>query len=198
MIGRFTVAPVVVAVLGFGVPSASPAVVVASVAAPTPATLVASDIPPGTTLTVPAEVFPDPDITAEVQDLVFSEANLDGSLVDVGGRRFRLDADVLFAFDRSDLTPMADAVLGDLATRLRRSGATRLRVDGYTDAVGEAAYNLALSRRRADAVGARLRDLLGRAVTITATGHGEDDPVASNDTREGQAHNRRVTVAILN
>lgn len=197
MIGRFTAASTV-AVLGFGVLLASPAVVGASADAATPTASVSSDLPPGTTLTVPAEVFPDPDLTAEVHDLVFSEANLDGSLVDVGGRRFRLDADVLFAFDRSDLTPKANAILGELATRLRQAGATRLGVDGYTDAVGEAAYNLELSRRRAEAVGERLRDLLGRAVTITPTGHGEDDPIASNDTRAGQAHNRRVTIAILN
>lgn len=142
------------------------------------------------------DVFPVDDLVGEVQDLVFTEANLDGSLVGEDGRRFRLAADVLFAFDSADLGPRADAILGDLIDRLRAAHATRVRVDGYTDSVGESAYNIALSHRRADAVAARIRSALP-GIAVTAAGHGEDDPIADNATSVGQALNRRVSVTVL-
>ena len=57
--------------------------------------------------------------------------------------------------------------------KLRAAGATRVRVDGYTDSVGEAAYNLTLSRQRAAAVADRLRAALGTGARLTVRGHGE-------------------------
>ncbi|MEI2779019.1 MAG: OmpA family protein [Tetrasphaera sp.] len=166
---------------------------------PSSAVAVAADGsgPPSVAITTVPEVFPVEEISGAVDDLVFTEANLDGSLIDEGGTRFRLDANVLFAFDKADLTPKAGAVLDDLVARLTKNGATRLRVDGYTDNVGDAAYNLSLSKRRAEAVRARLADDLGEEVAVTAAGHGEDDPIADNATKEGQAKNRRVTVTVL-
>lgn len=148
-------------------------------------------------ITVVPEVFPVEILTPVVQDLVFTEANLDGSLVDEGGTRFRLDANVLFAFDKADLTPKAGAVLDDLTARIRKARAARLRVDGYTDNVGDPAYNLQLSRRRADAVRDHLARALGPGVSIATAGHGEQDPIADNATTAGQAKNRRVTVTVL-
>ena len=131
---------------------------------------------PGITLTTPLTVTPDvfaePNIHGDVQGLVFREANLDGSLIVTGGRRFELAADVLFAFDASSL-----------------------RIDGYTDSTGDAAYNQGLSQRRADAV---RRGLLATsdALTIVARGHGEADPVADNATDSGRQQNRRVTITV--
>ncbi|CCI52086.1 exported hypothetical protein [Nostocoides jenkinsii Ben 74] len=154
---------------------------------------------PGITLTTPLtvtpDVFADPDIHGEVQDLVFREANLDGSLITTGGRRFELAADVLFAFDSADLSPKAEAVLADVAKRLAAVDASSLRIDGYTDSTGDAAYNRGLSQRRADAV---RRGLLATsdALTIVARGHGEADPVADNATDSGRQQNRRVTITV--
>ena len=136
------------------------------------------------------------DIPAEVQTLVLPTANLDGSLTDIDGKRFRLDANVLFRFDESDITPKGEAALAELVGKLEAAKATRVRIDGYTDDVGETAYNLRLSQRRADAVRDRLEAALGGKVTVTSAGHGEQNPVASNETKAGQALNRRVTVVV--
>jgi outer membrane protein OmpA-like peptidoglycan-associated protein len=76
-------------------------------------------------------------------------------------------------------------------------------VTGHTDATGEDAYNLDLSRRRAEAVAAwlRARPELG-GWTFTVAGKGEAAPVAPNsrpdgsDDPEGRARNRRVEVTI--
>lgn len=160
----------------------------------------ASGAPTAPPVVVPAEGTPAQlpvlDITAEVQTLVLPTANLDGSLTDIDGKRFRLDANVLFRFDESDITPKGEAALAELVGKLEAAKATRVRIDGYTDDVGETAYNLRLSQRRADAVRDRLEAALGGKVTVTSAGHGEQNPVASNETKAGQALNRRVTVVV--
>jgi outer membrane protein OmpA-like peptidoglycan-associated protein len=68
-------------------------------------------------------------------------------------------------------------------------------VDGYTDSTGDAQYNLGLSQRRAQAVADYVKSQgvsLGDRFAIH--GYGEADPVASNDTNEGRAQNRRVVL----
>ena len=114
-----------------------------------------------------------------------------------------LAADVLFAFDKADLSPRAPAQLQRAADLIRQGGAGRVRVAGYTDSVGEDAYNLALSERRAAAVVAWLSAEGGiDAARLVAEGRGEADPVAPNagtegdDYPEGRAMNRRVTITI--
>jgi outer membrane protein OmpA-like peptidoglycan-associated protein len=134
------------------------------------------------------------DLSAPVQPLVFTEGTADGALVAIGTQDIRLAADVLFAFDRADLTPRARQLLDDAAARVRAAKATRLAVTGFTDSVGTPSYNLALSRRRADAVAAALRTRLGTGVAVSATGAGETRPIADNATKAGQALNRRVEV----
>ena len=114
-----------------------------------------------------------------------------------------LAADVLFAFDKADLSPRAPAQLQRAADLIRQGGAGQVRVAGYTDSVGEDAYNLALSERRAAAVVAWLSAEGGiDAARLVAEGRGEADPVAPNagtegdDYPEGRAMNRRVTITI--
>jgi outer membrane protein OmpA-like peptidoglycan-associated protein len=140
--------------------------------------------------------FPVEDVSGEVQDLVFPEASADGAVVDEGDGGYLLASDVLFAFDRADLTARARAEITRIAGELkdRAGGAGRVSVTGHTDAVGDAAYNLGLSRRRAEAVRAELARLLGPQVRVTATGRGEQEPVADNRTKAGQALNRRVEI----
>ena len=67
------------------------------------------------------------------------------------------------------------------------------KIDGYTDSVGSDSYNMGLSQRRADSV-MKYLESKGASLTgrFTATGYGESNPVASNDTEEGRAQNRRV------
>lgn len=113
-----------------------------------------------------------------------------------------LSSDVLFAFNRSTLTATAQQTINRLAGRLRSRGAGSIHVDGYTDSVGSAAYNLGLSRRRASAVQRALRAALGGSgsLQIVTRGHGEADPVAPNekdghDNPAGRAQNRRVVIS---
>jgi outer membrane protein OmpA-like peptidoglycan-associated protein len=135
------------------------------------------------------------DIVAPVEDLIFSEGSLDGALTDTGHREFRLAADVLFAFDKADLTPRARALLAQVSGTMREQRAAAVTVTGYTDAVGKPAYNLGLSRRRAQAVATALGAGLP-GVRITPAGLGEGRPVATNDTPAGRALNRRVEIRI--
>lgn len=114
-----------------------------------------------------------------------------------------LAADVLFAFDKADLSPQAPAQLQRAADLIRQGGAGSVRVVGYTDSMGEDAYNLDLSQRRAASVVAWLSTAGGiDAARLVAEGRGEADPVApnagseGNDYPEGRAMNRRVTITI--
>ncbi len=70
-------------------------------------------------------------------------------------------------------------------------------VEGHTDSYGSDAANLALSRKRAEAVRDYLTNELGvPAFRISAVGYGETRPIASNDTEEGRARNRRIDIRI--
>lgn len=156
-----------------------------------------TSLPPDHTLPVEDLTATAEDLTATAEDLAFSESSADGSVTDTGHRQFRLAADVLFAFDKATLTPRANGMLQSVVRTMRaEQGATRVTVTGFTDDVGEQAYNVALSGRRAAAVQKVLQTALGAGVAVTATGHGEADPIASNRTEAGRALNRRVEIRL--
>ena len=105
---------------------------------------------------------------------------------------------VLFDFNRSDLTDEYKQQLDALVKTLAQQNRYFIEVQGYTDAVGPDAYNLELSRRRAEAV-VRYLTMTHKIplVRIFTLGYGEDSPTAENRTREGRVQNRRVEVRIL-
>ncbi|MGA2778738.1 MAG: OmpA family protein, partial [Steroidobacteraceae bacterium] len=70
--------------------------------------------------------------------------------------------------------------------------------EGYTDSVGSEDYNQGLSERRAESVRHYLRDQGIDAGRLTASGKGESNPVAGNDSASGRQQNRRVEVIINN
>ena len=72
-----------------------------------------------------------------------------------------------------------------------------LEIAGYTDNTGDAAMNVALSKRRADAVREALVRSGANADMLVAKGYGSADPIASNDTPEGQLRNRRIEYRLL-
>ncbi len=115
-----------------------------------------------------------------------------------------LGADVLFAFDRADLSDAAEPTLRRVAAISRRYPHGRVLVEGHTDSVGSAQYNLELSRRRADAVKKWLRDRGGITATpIETRGWGMTRPIVPNtkpdgtDDPAGRHRNRRVEVTIF-
>lgn len=99
---------------------------------------------------------------------------------------------VLFGFDRYDIRPEAYPFLDEVVTILTRESDLDVEVQGHTDNVGSAAYNLKLSQRRADSVRDYLISHGIDAGRLTTRGYGFSDPVASNATEEGRAENRRV------
>lgn len=82
--------------------------------------------------------------------------------------------------------------LAAVAVRCLNSSVMRVEIAGHTDSVGDDATNQALSERRAEAVRAALADRGVRAEAMTAAGFGESQPIATNNTPEGRAQNRRI------
>lgn len=127
-----------------------------------------------------------------------------GCPIGKGGKGFRVMGDgserrfedVNFAFDRSDLTDYAQSMLDDAATLINELGESyptvRVKVDGHTDWVGTDGYNMGLGERRAAAVKQYLMRKGVAGDRIDTTSYGESKPVASNQTDEGRAQNRRT------
>ena len=100
---------------------------------------------------------------------------------------------ILFDFDKSDIKPEYHAILADVGKHMRDNPDTRVILSGHCDNIGTWEYNIKLSHRRA----ASVRDYLVEkefveADRITLSGFGYDDPIATNETAEGRAQNRRV------
>lgn len=116
-----------------------------------------------------------------------------------------LSADTLFAFGQADLRSGADESLHKLASKLRLAKKIEsVKIFGYSDRVGDAAYNKALSQRRANSVRDYLIDQGVVPALIQAEGRGEDAPIAVCAERlRGKklqaclAPNRRVEVDIV-
>ena len=99
---------------------------------------------------------------------------------------------VHFAFNKATIRSEDMPVLDEAADSLRSSPNTRVNVNGYCDAIGSEEYNMRLSERRADAVAAYLEGKGISADRLIPQGFGKTNFVASNDTSEGRAQNRRV------
>jgi outer membrane protein OmpA-like peptidoglycan-associated protein len=103
---------------------------------------------------------------------------------------------ILFGFDKSDLSASAEGNLDKLVSVLKEYPDTNIEIQGHTDSKGADAYNMGLSERRASAVSTYLRNRGVSSSRVTTKGYGETAPVASNDTEDGRAQNRRVNFLI--
>jgi outer membrane protein OmpA-like peptidoglycan-associated protein len=103
---------------------------------------------------------------------------------------------VHFDFNKSNIRADAVPVLDEAAKILKDEGTIAVIVEGHTDGVGSDAYNLKLSHRRADAVRTYLVGHGVSASRIRTEGYGKRRPVASNDTADGRAQNRRVELRV--
>jgi outer membrane protein OmpA-like peptidoglycan-associated protein len=106
--------------------------------------------------------------------------------------------DVLFTTGRSDLMTGATVHLDKLVAFLNRYPDREVIIEGYTDSVGTQDYNQGLSERRAESVRHYLRGQGIDSGRLTASGKGESNPVAGNDSATGRQQNRRVEVIISN
>lgn len=103
---------------------------------------------------------------------------------------------IQFGTGGSALTADSQAALGKIAAAVKKCPSVKLLVSGNTDNTGTEATNQALSLRRAEAVKSSLVALGVPAASITTAGNGSSKPIASNDTLDGRAKNRRVDVTV--
>lgn len=104
---------------------------------------------------------------------------------------------ITFKSDSADLNASFYPILDKVASTLTEYGDTVIEVAGHTDSNGTAAYNKALSERRAQSVAAYLTSRGVKQQRLIVVGAGEDRPVASNATAEGRQLNRRVELTIV-
>jgi flagellar motor protein MotB len=108
-----------------------------------------------------------------------------------------LPGDVLFDVDKYDLRPGAFVTLEEAAEIMRKRKVTGARIEGHTDSTGTVAHNKTLSERRAAAVKDWFTQQGGLStVMFTVEGRGATQSVASDETPEGRAKNRRVTILL--
>ncbi|HHS49723.1 MAG TPA: PEGA domain-containing protein [candidate division Zixibacteria bacterium] len=113
------------------------------------------------------------------------------------GEKITLDG-IFFDFDKATIKPESRPALDRAIKIMTDNPGIRVRIEGHTDSMGAASYNMQLSQRRADSVKAYLVQNGGiDASRIIAVGRGEDEPIASNDTEEGRSINRRIEFIVL-
>jgi outer membrane protein OmpA-like peptidoglycan-associated protein len=104
---------------------------------------------------------------------------------------------ITFAYDSADVQPQFQRTLDQVASTLSQYNQTYIDVYGHTDSTGSDGYNQTLSERRATAVADYLSSRGVQTARIGTRGYGETQPIASNDTDQGRAANRRVEVKIV-
>ena len=107
-----------------------------------------------------------------------------------------MPGNVTFATNQSDVQASFYPVLNSVALVLKEYEKTMIDIVGHTDSTGSLQHNMQLSQARAASVGAYLQNQGVQAVRIATQGMGPQYPIASNDTPEGRAQNRRVEIVL--
>ncbi len=108
-----------------------------------------------------------------------------------------LESAILFGLESDRLNESAHPILDKIASFIKYNPAFNLVISGYTDTTGPDKYNLDLSKRRAESV---LKYFVKNGIAksrFDVKGYGPENPIASNDTREGRIKNRRVEFSIM-
>jgi len=114
------------------------------------------------------------------------------SLVIVTGKEIRITQQIQFDFDKATIKPVSYPILNEVRDVLRDNPKITLEIQGHTDNVGNAAYNLKLSQARADSVRTYLVSNGVAPDRMTAKGYGMTQPLVKNDTAANRTLNRRV------
>ncbi len=124
---------------------------------------------------------------------------LRGRMGDIDKYNVKSTTNVHFDVGKADISPQDKANLCATATTAQQTENALMLVVGYTDSTGSDDFNQALSEKRAGRVINYLQQVCGWKPyrMLTPTGMAKADPLASNDTPEGKAQNRRVAVNIL-
>ena len=117
--------------------------------------------------------------------------------IDKSTIRLRLSSEVSFDSGKADLKPSFDKSLNRLANVFSKYDKTIIHVVGFTDSRGSDAFNQKLSEKRSTSVVNFFKNKGLMAERLRVEGRGESQPIASNDTAEGRAHNRRVELFVV-
>ncbi|MCB0327262.1 MAG: OmpA family protein [Bdellovibrionales bacterium] len=110
--------------------------------------------------------------------------------------KVKFDSGILFSTGSASLKPAAQTTLEDFASILKEYNDTTVSIEGHTDSTGSKSTNIALSANRANSVKSYLSQKGVGPTRMTTVGYADDQPIATNDTAEGRAQNRRVEVKI--
>ena len=103
---------------------------------------------------------------------------------------------ILFDFDEYVIHSSYYPLIDNAATEMKEDKTRIITINGYTDSRGSAAYNNALSLKRANAVKTRLTNMGISPLRLKTVGHGFNAPVGDNSTPEGRLQNRRAVMKI--
>jgi outer membrane protein OmpA-like peptidoglycan-associated protein len=113
------------------------------------------------------------------------------------GIKITFDSGILFDIDKSDLRPVSQTNLAELAKILNKYPDTNILIEGHTDDTGSDDHNMNLSKDRAQAVSLYMATLDVKSARFSTAGYGETQPIVMNDTPEGRQKNRRVDIAVI-
>ncbi len=132
----------------------------------------------------PAEPIAEPEVVVVEEEVVVTKAKTESF------------SQGMFETNSTELSSEGKTALMPLVEVLQAHPQSSVNVVGHTDSTGAAEYNMMISKKRAAAVAAYIEEQGIEADRITASGEGEENPVASNATAEGRAQNRRVDATI--
>lgn len=137
-------------------------------------------------------------LVLELRNAARATATAPATLADDVFRRTLEKLNPLFAFDKATVLPQSERDLRDAAELLKANPNRKVRVLGYTDALGTDVYNLKLGDRRAAAIVAALVSAGVSPAQLAAEPRGKADFVAPNTTQAGRQANRRVQFVVAN
>jgi peptidoglycan-binding protein ArfA len=151
-----------------------------------------------------ATAWPNAKIDSQIQVVAATPATPTPPTPAPGGACSSLQADITallntpinFDTDGVTLTASSQPVLTQVADKVKGCPDAKIAVNGYTDSSGNDAINIPLSGNRAKSVADFLVSQGVAAGNVTSQGHGSADPIASNDTPDGKAKNRRVEITV--
>lgn len=125
-------------------------------------------------------------------------ADIDAVAAIGSGTQIHLKSAVLFDFDKFDLLPASKKELDNVVEIIKKECPSKIIIEGHTDNSGSETYNISLSEKRATSVKnyilIKLNAYKGKASSI---GYGSSLPIATNESKEGQEKNRRVSIILI-
>ncbi len=108
-----------------------------------------------------------------------------------------MPGNLTFSTGSSEVSPSFYSILNSVVLVFKEFPKTTIRVAGHTDSVGSESFNLELSQKRAQAVASYFTAQGVEHARFQVIGYGESSPIASNDSEQGRAQNRRVELLIV-